>query len=109
MQNWKQKKESLEEHNVAIHGSQMKNGWMNWKILSMRYTPHKKIVRKQINRQKNAKKEAERYEKKLTEIAPMVKDMERFAVKYSYDPEEVLPEAGTLESGKTYREKRQSR
>lgn len=36
----------------------------------------------------------------------MVKEMERFAVKYSYDPEEVLPEAGTLESGKTYREKK---
>ena len=32
--------------------------------------------------------------------------MERFAVKYSYDSEEVLPEAGTLESGKTYREKK---
>ena len=42
----------------------------------------------------------------MTEIAPMVKDMERFAVKYSYDPEEVLSEAGTLESGKTYREKK---
>ena len=45
-------------------------------------------------------------EKKLTEIAPMVKDMERFAEKYSADPEEVLPEAGTLETGKTYREKK---
>ena len=56
--------------------------------------------------QDSAKKEAARYEKKLAEIAPMVKDMERFAVKYSYDPEEVLPEAGTLESGKTYREKK---
>lgn len=46
------------------------------------------------------------HEKKLAEIAPMVKDVERFAVKYSYDLEEVLPEAGTLESGKTYREKK---
>lgn len=36
----------------------------------------------------------------------MVKDMERFAVKYPYDPEEVLTESGTLESGKTYREKK---
>lgn len=34
----------------------VKNGWMNWKILSMRYTPHKKIVRKQINRQKKLRK-----------------------------------------------------
>lgn len=32
--------------------------------------------------------------------------MVRFAVKYLYDPEEMLPEARTLESGKTYREKK---
>lgn len=36
----------------------------------------------------------------------MVKDMERFAVRYPYDQEEVLTESGTLESGKTYREKK---
>ena len=36
----------------------------------------------------------------------MVKDMERFAEKYSADPDEVLPEAGTLETGKSYREKK---
>ena len=33
----------------------------------------------------------------------MEKEMERFAEKYSADPEEVLPEAGTLETGKSYR------
>ena len=59
-----------------------------------------------FKKKERAKEVAARYEKKLVEIAPMVKDMERFAVKYSYDPEEVLPEAGTLESGKTYREKK---
>ncbi len=36
----------------------------------------------------------------------MVKDMERFAEKYYADPEEVLPEAGMLETGKSYREKK---
>ncbi|VUX14816.1 Uncharacterised protein [[Ruminococcus] torques] len=36
----------------------------------------------------------------------MVKEMERFAEKYSADPEEVLPKAGMLETGKTYREKK---
>lgn len=53
-----------------------------------------------------AKKEVARYEKKLAESALMVKDMERFAVRYPYDSEEVLTESGTLESGKTYREKK---
>lgn len=36
----------------------------------------------------------------------MVKEMERFAEKYSADSDEVLPEAGTLETGKSYREKK---
>lgn len=53
-----------------------------------------------------AKKKALQYEKKLTKIAPMVKDMEQFAEKYSADPEEVLPEAGMLETGNSYREKK---
>ena len=35
----------------------------------------------------------------------LVKEMEQFAEKYSADPDEVLPEAGTLETGKSYREK----
>ena len=63
--------------------------------------------RKEADKQaEQAKKKASQYEKKLTEIAPMVKDMERFAEKYSADPDEVLPEAGTLETGKSYREKK---
>ena len=63
--------------------------------------------REEADRQaEQAKKKAAQYEKKLTEIAPMVKEMERFAEKYSADPDEVLPEAGTLETGKSYREKK---
>ena len=37
----------------------------------------------------------------MTEIAPMAKDMERFEEKYSDDPDEALPEAGTPETGKS--------
>lgn len=99
------KKESLEEHNAAILDVSEK--WLG----ELENLEHE-IYSAQENREEadkqaeEAKKEAARYEKKLAEIAPMVKDMERFAVKYSYDPEEVLPESGTLESGKTYREKK---
>ena len=32
--------------------------------------------------------------------------MERLAADFSADPEEILPEAGTLESAKSYREKK---
>lgn len=99
------KKESLEEHNVAI--LEVSEKWLD-ELENLEHEIHSaQENREEADKQaEKAKKEAERYEKKLTEIAPMVKDMERFAVKYSYDPEEVLPEAGTLESGKTYREKK---
>lgn len=99
------KKESLEEHNVAILETSEK--WLGeLENLEQEIHSAQKIREEADKKAEVAKKEAARYEKKLVEIAPMVKDMERFAVKYSYDPEEVLPEAGTLESGKTYREKK---
>ena len=44
--------------------------------------------------------------RRLKELAPAVKDMERLAADFSADPEEILPEAGTLESAKSYREKK---
>ena len=99
------KKESLEEHNVAILETSEK--WLG-ELENLEQEIHSaQEIREEADKKAEvAKKEAARYEKKLAEIAPMVKDMERFAVKYSYDSEEVLPEAGTLESGKSYREKK---
>ena len=100
----KQKSE-LEEHNAIMQE-------VNEKYLDQLERVEKDIFsaqesRKEVDKQaEQAKKKAAQYEKKLTEIAPMVKEMERFADKYSADPEEVLPEAGTLETGKSYREKK---
>lgn len=50
--------------------------------------------------------QVESQERRLKELAPAVKDMERLAANFSTDPEEILPEAGTLESAKSYREKK---
>ena len=50
--------------------------------------------------------QVESQERRLRELAPAVKDMERLAADFSADPEEILPEAGTLESAKSYREKK---
>ena len=100
----KQKSE-LEEHNAIMQE-------VNEKYLDQLERVEKDIFsaresREEVDKQaEQAKKKAAEYEKKLTEIAPMVKEMERFAEKYSADPEEVLPEAGTLETGKSYREKK---
>lgn len=100
----KQKAE-LEEHNAIMQE-------VNAKYLDQLENFEKDIFsaqesQEEANKQaEQAKKKAAQYEKKLTEIAPMIKEMERFAEKYSADPEEVLPEAGTLETGKSYREKK---
>ena len=100
----KQKSE-LEEHNAIMQE-------VNEKYLDQLERVEKDIFSAQESREEvdkqaeQAKKKAAQYEKRLTEIAPMVKEMERFAEKYSADPEEVLPEAGTLETGKSYREKK---
>lgn len=53
-----------------------------------------------------ARKRAEQYQKKMKDLAPEIREMERFAAEYSSDPEQLLPDAGTLESGKAYRDKK---
>ena len=98
-------KAELEEHNATMQE-------VNEKWLDQLENIEHDIFSAQESREEadkqaeQAKKKALQYEKKLTEIAPMVKDMEQFAEKYSVDPEEVLPKAGTLETGKSYREKK---
>ena len=45
-------------------------------------------------------------EQRLKELAPAVKNMERLAADFSANPERILPEAGALETGRSYREKK---
>ena len=100
----KQKAE-LEEHNANMQ--EVNEKWLDQLENIEREISSAHENREEADKQADqAKKKAAQYEKKLTEIAPMVKDMERFAEKYSDDPDEVLPEAGTLETGKSYREKK---
>ena len=55
-----------------------------------------------------AEKKAAQAKAKLNDVAPMLKGMEKLAEEFSSDPEQVLPEAGPLESARAYREKRPS-
>ena len=48
----------------------------------------------------------ESQERRLKELAPAVKNMERLAADFSADPDEILPEPGTLETGRAYGEKK---
>ena len=50
--------------------------------------------------------QVESQERRRKELAPAVKNMERLAADFSANPEEILPEPGTLETGRAYREKK---
>lgn len=63
-------------------------------------------VEKSKKEAESTRKQADKYQKRMQELAPMVKDMEHMAAKFSDNPEQVLPEAGSIESGKSYREKK---
>ena len=100
----KQKAE-LEEHNATMQ--EVNEKWLDQlENIEREISSAHENMEKADKQADQAKKKAAQYEKKLTEIAPMVKEMERFAEQYTADPEEVLPEAGTLETGKSYREKK---
>lgn len=54
----------------------------------------------------DAQNEAKEAKARLDDLAPKLNKMEMLAAKYSDDPEKLLPEAGALESARTYREKK---
>ena len=53
-----------------------------------------------------AAKQADAAAHRINELAPKLKNIEDFAREFSDDTDRVLPEAGTLESAKSYREKK---
>lgn len=98
-------KADLEEHNATMQ--EVNEKWLDHlKSIDQDISSARESWKEADKKAEQAKKNVAQYEKKLTEIAPMIKEMERFAEKYSADPEEVLPEAGALETGKSYREKK---
>ena len=100
-----EQKADLAEHNATMQ--EVNEKWLDHlKNIEQDISSARESWKEADKKAEQAKKNVAQYEKKLTEIAPMVKEMERFAEKYSADPDEVLPEAGTLETGKTYREKK---
>jgi hypothetical protein len=54
----------------------------------------------------DAQNEAKEAKARLNALAPKLEKMEMLAAKYSDDPEKLLPDAGALESARTYREKK---
>jgi len=59
-----------------------------------------------IKAAENAARKAEQAQKDLREIAPLVDKVKSFAGEYGRPAEELLPEAGKIETGRSYREKK---
>ena len=55
---------------------------------------------------KEAQESAQRAKERLDELTPAVDKMENLARQFSEDPEQILPQAGALESAKSYRGKK---
>lgn len=54
----------------------------------------------------DAQKDAEDARARMNELAPKLKNVEKLAAQFPADPEELLPEAGALETARAYREKK---
>lgn len=67
----------------------------------------KKAERAQAEKEaEQAKATADKYEKSLNKAKTITKDIQRYAGEFSKPVDEVLPEAGMLESAKSYRDKK---
>lgn len=100
-----ERKEILQEENSTFHeiNERLHDQLVN---LDDEIYNLNKDIEKSKEEAEEARKQAEKYRKKMNELAPMVTNMERLAAEFSTDPEKALPEAATLESAKTYREKK---
>lgn len=65
-----------------------------------------KKIDEAIKSAENIDKKTERAKKELQEIAPLVNNVKSYASEYGRPVEELLPEAGKLETGKGYRDKK---
>ena len=55
---------------------------------------------------REAEQKAQQATARVQELAPKLKNIEKLAAEFSADPEKLLPDAGALESAKSYREKK---
>ena len=86
---------------------------MNWQIIHEKLQQtgdelqKKKAERAQAEKAaEQAKATADKYEKSLKKVKAIAKDIQKYTGEFSKPVDEVLPEAGMLESAKGYRDKK---
>lgn len=92
-------------------GAETEKGLLAAKVLDFEKQERAKEVEKLEVKRAELQSEAERCQKRLSELAPMVKNMERLAAEFSADPEQTLPqtarmETARMETARSYREKK---
>ena len=73
-------------------------------VLEAKREEAESVTDEAVQKAEKAKKKADKAEQKLKEIAPLVDKVQAFAGDYGRPATELLPEAGKIESGKSYRE-----
>ncbi len=102
----------LEEKKAELDGQNAAISEMNEKMLAQLENLEGELgfaqesKEKAIREAEKAKEQADKHQKRIERLAPTVKGLERWAVKYSSRPEEWVPEAGVLESGNSYRDRK---
>lgn len=100
-----ERKALLEERNDSLQNA---NGILQEQLEKVSQVIDTQLAERDraIEEAESAKKQEAEMKRRVKELVPSIKDLEHFADKYSKDAETVLPEAGALESAKTYREKK---
>ena len=79
--------------------------WARTQLRSENFAAEEALAELQ-ERQRSAEKKTTQALQRMEEIAPKLEAIEAIAKDFSADPEQLLPTAGTLESAKSYREKK---
>ena len=100
-----EKKDTHEEH-LSVHDFKKKERAKEVAELDA-VKQEKQTELAQIQQQtQEAKRECQKQTKELNEIAPILQGLESLSAQYSQRPEEWVPEAGTFETAKSYRDKK---
>lgn len=92
--------------NVQVLDELLKENLSQIQALEAEKIEAEKEVAEAVMEAENANKKAAKAKKELQAIASLVNNVKSYALEYGRDAERLLPEAGTLESGKGYREKK---
>ena len=100
-----EKKDTHEEHLSVLDFKKKERAKEVAELDAVKQEKQTELAQSQQQTQE-AKRECQKQTKELNEIAPILQGLESLSAQYSQRPEEWVPEAGTFETAKSYRDKK---